>query len=97
MKDLKKLLIVPVILGTVVLVPVAAEASPASAERSVVVNESSTLSVQPRGRWNNRRPRTVIRTRIVTVGFRRYRETVRYTYLPNGRVNTKVINRVRIR
>jgi hypothetical protein len=96
MKNLKKLFLVPVILGTVVLVPVAAEASTAGAERSVLVSESSTLNVQPRGRWN-RRPRVVTRTRIRTVGFRRYRETVRITYLPNGRTRTQVISRVRIR
>lgn len=97
MNMMKKLMLVPVILGTVVLVPVAAEASTAGSERATVVNESSSnLAVQPRGRWN-RRPRTVIRTRIRSVGFRRYRETVRITYLPNGRVRTQVISRVRIR
>lgn len=95
MKKINKLWLAPIILGTVVLVPVAAEASTAGADKAVV-NESSTLNVQPRGRWN-RRPRTVIRTRIRTVGFRRYRETVRYTYLPNGRTRTQVISRVRIR
>lgn len=97
MKSMKKLLFAPIILGTVVLVPVAAEASTTGAERAVVSNEGSRLNIQPRGRWNDRRHRTIIRTRIVTVGFRRYRETVRYTYMPNGRVKTKVINRVRIR
>jgi len=51
-------------------------------------------------RWNNRRNnrvRTVTQTRIVRQGNRVFRETLRITYLPNGRTRTQVINRVRIR
>ena len=52
---------------------------------------------QRRGRrWTNRR-RVVTRTRIVRSGFRTYRETIRTTYLPNGRTTTRVIRRVRVR
>ncbi len=51
-------------------------------------------------RWNNRRNnrvRTVTQTRIVRQGFRTFRETVRISYLPNGRTRVQIINRVRIR
>ena len=47
-------------------------------------------------RWNNRRPRTVTTTRITRVGRFRYRETIRTTYLPNGRTRTQVISRTRV-
>ncbi|MBK9155110.1 MAG: hypothetical protein IPM25_12980 [Chloracidobacterium sp.] len=48
-------------------------------------------------RWNNGRGRSYITTRIVRRWFRTYRETIRVTYLPNGRVRTQVLRRVRIR
>lgn len=51
-------------------------------------------------RWNNRRNnrvRTVTQTRIVRQRNRVFRETIRITYLPNGRTRTQVIRRVRIR
>lgn len=51
-------------------------------------------------RWNNRRNnrvRVVTQTRIVRRGFRTFRETIRVTYLPNGRTRTQIISRVRIR
>ncbi len=44
--------------------------------------------------YGNRRTRTF--TRIRRVGRYRYRETVRVTYLPNGRTRTQVIRRVRL-
>ena len=47
-------------------------------------------------RWNNRQRRVVTTTRITRVGRYRYRQTIRTTYLPNGRTRTQVINRVRL-
>jgi hypothetical protein len=44
-----------------------------------------------------RNVRTVTRTRVVRVGGQRYRETIQVRYLPNGRTQTRVISRVRIR
>ncbi|MGI9035167.1 MAG: hypothetical protein ACR2GD_03900 [Pyrinomonadaceae bacterium] len=44
-----------------------------------------------------RRVRVVTRTRFVHRGFRTYRETIQTRYLPNGRVITRVISRVRVR
>jgi len=46
---------------------------------------------------NHRRARTVTTTRIVREGRWRFRETVRTTYLSNGRTRTEVISRVRVR
>ncbi len=49
------------------------------------------------GRNRNRRIRRVVTTtRITRVGRYRYRETIRTTYLPNGRTRTQVISRVRL-
>ena len=50
-----------------------------------------------RNNRSNRAPRVITQTRVVRQGFRTFRETVRITYLPNGRTRTQVINRVRIR
>ena len=51
-------------------------------------------------RWGQRRwgrRSTYVTTRIVRIGFRRYRETIRVTRWPNGRTQSRVISRVRIR
>ena len=40
--------------------------------------------------------RTVTHSRIVRYGGRLYRETFVVRYLPNGRVDTRIINRTRI-
>ncbi|HVE57847.1 MAG TPA: hypothetical protein VNB22_13530 [Pyrinomonadaceae bacterium] len=46
---------------------------------------------------NNRGVRVVTQTRIVRQGWRTYRETIQIKYLPNGRTQTKVISRTRVR
>ena len=48
------------------------------------------------GRRIYNRRRTVRRTRVVRLGRRLYRETHLDRYLPNGRVDTRLISRVRI-
>lgn len=45
----------------------------------------------------NRRARTYYRTRYVRYGWRTYRETYRITYLPNGRVISRLVSRTRVR
>lgn len=50
-----------------------------------------------RRRMNNRRVRTVTRTRILRTRYGTFREVYRITYLPNGRTRTQVISRTRIR
>ena len=59
-------------------------------------------------RWRNRdwnrgervgygRARAVTQTRLVQRGYAVYRETYRTLYLPNGRTQTTLISRVRVR
>lgn len=45
---------------------------------------------------NRRVRRVVTTTRVVRVGRQRFRETVRTTYMPNGRTRTQIIRRVRV-
>src|SRR5690349_20781618 len=59
----------------------AAPASAGSAEPQINVR----IGQPRRNRWNNRQRRTVTTTRVTRVGRFRYRETIRTTYLPNGR------------
>ena len=92
---MKKLLSLGLLLaGSIVLVPsVEAKAT------STAVMPAQQIIIQPtrnRGRWNNRRTRTVTSTRITRVGAYRYRETIRTTYFANGRTRTVVVNRVRL-
>ncbi len=47
--------------------------------------------------WNRGRAYSYVTTRVVRRWSRTYRETIRVTRLPNGRVQTQVIRRVRIR
>src|SRR5215211_6112745 len=62
-----------------------------------------TSAVEPQGRnrmWRrrgNRRVRVVTQTRLVRLGRRVYRETYQIRYLPNGRTQTRLVSRVRIR
>ena len=81
---MKKLLIFALLLGTIGVVAPSAEAR--TAETSV---GAPTEAPQV---WR----RVVTTTRIRRVGPYRYRETVRITYLPNGRTRTQVIRRVRL-
>ena len=62
---------------------------------TVAANASPQWERNRRGRYNNRR-RSVTRTRVVRVGRRLYRETYVVRYLPNGRVHTQLISRVRV-
>jgi hypothetical protein len=57
------------------------------------------INIQVGQNRRNRRQvrRTVTTTRVVRVGRQRFRETIRTTYLPNGRTRTQVISRVRTR
>ena len=97
---MKKLLILSLMAGTLIFaVPNAEAKTVAKTEASLT---STPKAEQPRRRWrnnrrwNNRRSRTVVRSRIVWRWGRRYRETYRITYYPNGRTRTQIIRRVRI-
>lgn len=50
------------------------------------------------GRWNHRGGvRVTTQTRLVRFGRRLFRETYRVRFLPNGRTQTTLISRVRVR
>ncbi len=89
---MKNLLILTLMLGSLAIAVPAAEAKTAPA---VTVGPTQIWDGQPRR--NRRWRRSVIRTRIVRIGYRTYRERYRITYLPNGRTRIQVISRVRIR
>ena len=96
---MKKLLAALLLAGSAAVLTPAAEAKPATDSQRSITSYSSEPQVWNRGRrWNrNRRVRVVTTTRTRRIGYRVYRETVRITYLPNGRMRTQVIRRVRIR
>jgi len=99
---MKKFLALSVIFGSAILfVPTVEAKTAAATERintTVELSNSAAAQWQRNRRWQrNQRVRVVNRTRIVRRGFRTYREVVQYRYLPNGRVQTRVISRTRIR
>ena len=79
---------------------VAGLGSEAKANEISTNNEAVAYNAQWQGdRYGRRiynRRRTVRRTRVVRLGRRLYRETYVVRYLPNGRVDTRLISRVRI-
>ena len=89
---MKKFLALSLILGSMAFAIPSVEAATKTAE----VTPQQTR-YQQNDRYNRRGVRIVTRTRIVRQGFRIYRETIQIKYLPNGRTQTKVISRVRIR
>ncbi len=89
---MKKFLVLSLILGAMTFVVPSAEAKTTAA----TVSADPQINVQI-GRNRNRRARRVVTTtRITRVGRYRYRETIRTTYLANGRTRTQIINRVRL-
>jgi len=80
---------------------------PTEAKTTANSNEIATVAANAAPQWQrNRRwerrhdrrynTRAVTRSRIVRVGRRVYRETYVVRYLPNGRVDTRLISRTRI-
>jgi ubiquinone/menaquinone biosynthesis C-methylase UbiE len=98
---LKKLLVLPFALATVVSfgsLANAAEKSSSSAVSSSNYSAASTTAPQFRDRnGRGRRALVSFQTRNVRVGRRVYRETYRVTQRPNGRVITQLVNRTQIR
>ena len=94
---MKKLLTLSMMFAGLVFIAPQSDAKAATAP-GISADPQIRLAIGPqRNRWRNRRIRTVTTTRIVRRGFRTYRETIRTTYLPNGRTSTQVIRRVRVR
>jgi hypothetical protein len=74
-----------------------AKAKEVSATSGIVATHASPQWQRDRyGRRIYNRRRAVTRSRVVRVGRRLYRETYVVRYLPNGRVHTQLISRVRI-
>jgi len=92
---MKKLIALAMISGTFAFTVPAAETS-TSANLAVGDPQIRIQIGRNRNRNRDRRVRTVVTTRITHVGRYRYRETIRTTYLPNGRTRTQVISRVRV-
>jgi hypothetical protein len=79
---------------------------PAEAKTTANSNEIATVAANAAPQWQRNRQwnrryerrgtRAVTRSRIVRVGRRVYRETYVVRYLPNGRVDTRLISRTRI-
>ena len=82
-------------------------AVPAEAKTAEVSRENATITANSAPqyqryrrydrRYDRQRSRTVRRSRIVRYGRRLYRETYAVRYYPNGRTNTWLISRTRIR
>jgi hypothetical protein len=90
-------------LASIGFVASSTEAKAAETSNSTAANmAASTFAPQwrnQRGRWrgNNRRVRVVTQTRLVRVGRQVYRETYQVRYMLNGRTQTRLISRVRVR
>lgn len=93
---MKKFLIFSAMLGSMAFAVTSVEAKSTTLSASADPQIRVQIGSQRNRRMNNRRVRTVTQTRIVGFGRNRFRETIRITYLPNGRTRTQVISRTRI-
>src|SRR4051794_483778 len=81
---MKKLAALAILSGTLAFTVPAAEA--ATSATASAGDPQIRVQIGRNTRWNrNRRARTTVTTRITQVGRYRYRETIRTTYMPNGR------------
>ncbi|MDT5295617.1 MAG: hypothetical protein QOJ76_2497 [Acidobacteriota bacterium] len=72
----------------------------AIAPATTIVASAFAPQWQNRPRWDrrdNRRARIETQTRLVRSGRRVYRETYQVRYFPNGRTQTMLVSRVRVR
>lgn len=97
MKKLLALSLSVLSIGFVASPAVEAKATESPAATMTANAVAPQIKIQIGNRNRNRRVRTTTTTRIVRVGRQRFRETIQTRYLPNGRTQTKVISRVRIR
>jgi hypothetical protein len=97
---MKKLLALTLSLASIGLVASSAEAktsAPSVSSSTVVAANATAVQWGRRDRVNRRGVRVTTRSRLVRVGRRVYRETYQIRYLPNGRTQTRLISRVRVR
>ena len=95
---MKKSLLFALILGTLALGVPAVEAKTKATSAPAAVDPQIRVQIgRNRNPYRYRRAnRSYLTTRIVRIGRNRYRETVRVTYLWNGRTRTQLISRTRI-
>lgn len=93
---MKKFITLSLLLGSMVFGVSSANAETNSAASLTANAVEPQVRIQI-GRNNRRVRRTVTTTRTIRVGRQRFRETIRTTYLPNGRTRTQIISRVRVR
>lgn len=95
---MKKIIALSLLVGSMSFAIPAAEAK--TAPTSVNASDPQIrvqIGPQRNRRWrNNRRVYVTTTTRIVGWGRNRFREVVRVTHYPNGRVTSQVISRTRI-
>ena len=92
---MKKLLGLTLTLASVAFVaPAEAKAAETNLSRA---ETTAAAAAAPQWRRGNRRVRVRTYSRNVRVGRRIYRETYQIRYLPNGRTQTRLLSRVRIR
>jgi hypothetical protein len=96
---MRKFLALTLTLASVGLTASATEAraaAPSNSVGTVAVSRAAPAAAQI---WNrrNRRVRVMTQTRLVRVGRRVYRETYQVRYMPNGRTQTRLVSRVRVR
>jgi hypothetical protein len=99
---MNKLLGITLALASLGFTGLASETKAAERTSANVTMESAAAPQWRRDRWGRRvyndyrRTRTARQTRVIRIGRRLYRETYLVTYRPNGRINTRLLSRVRI-
>jgi hypothetical protein len=93
-EKMKKIITLSLLLGTMFLGASATQAETKGGEASAHAATQIRLQIGQRNRRGVRR--VVTTTRVTRVGRQRFRETIRTTYMPNGRTRTEVIRRVRV-
>ncbi|HRH45327.1 MAG TPA: hypothetical protein PKY82_27055 [Pyrinomonadaceae bacterium] len=91
---MKKILASALLLGASIFSVPSIEAK---SNNNSAINNLAEPQIRVRIGNQPRRSRSYLRTRIVRRGYALYRETYRITYLRNGRVQTRLVSRVRIR
>ena len=102
-KDMKKILALALSIATIGFTAATVEAKAGGASVSPGITVASNAPApqwQNQDRWgrrNRRRARVYTQTRLVRYGRALYRETYQVRYLPNGRTQTRLLSRVRVR
>jgi len=94
---MKKIIGLSLIVGSLAFAVPAAEAKIGTASANAADPQIRVqIGPQRNRRWRNNRVYVTTTTRIVGFGRNRFREVIRVTHYPNGRVSTQVISRTRI-